>query len=491
MTPINLGEILNEIEALRSTIVTDSKTIAHRWAGWIEDDSFHASAMNFSHYLALRRQDIRPLQERMSRCGLSSLGRAEGRVIPTLDAVANLLRVATGQRPHLVPLNDDFYAGAARISARSEQLFGRLSPHSPVSLLVTLPSEAAEDPDFALRLAGLGVEAVRINCAHDNEAAWDRMIANVEKAAEKSNWRMKVLMDLAGPKLRTGALREVKGGKRIWSGDELAITLPGELKSAPEHVLAIECTDPRALRSVETGNRVLIDDGKVVSEITQCLPWGVMVRIVTAPKNKGYKLKSEKGLNFPDTDLEIDALTPCDIEALSFIAHRADGVEYSFVQTPEDVALLQSHLARERPHDWQKLGLVLKIETEKAIRNLPDMIVRAAGRQPTAVMIARGDLAAEIGFARLAEMQEEILWLCEAAQVPVIWATQVLEGFVKTGIPSRGEMTDAAMAARAECVMLNKGPHLFEVISELDKLIARMSEHMQKKSPQLRPLKSW
>ena len=106
-------------------------------------------------------------------------------------------------------------------------------------------------------------------------------------------------------------------------------------------------------------------------------------------------------------------------------------------------------------------------------------------------MIARGDLAAEIGFERLAEMQEEILWICEAAGVPVIWATQVLENLVRTGVPSRGEMTDAAMGARAECVMLNKGPAVGEGVSTLDTLLARMDEHMFKKTPELRALKSW
>lgn len=146
---------------------------------------------------------------------------------------------------------------------------------------------------------------------------------------------------------------------------------------------------------------------------------------------------------------------------------------------------------RVRPDDWRALGLVLKIETQRAVRNLPDLLVHAAGRQPAAVMIARGDLAVEIGFARLAEMQEEILWLCEAAQVPVIWATQVMEQFLKTGVATRGEMTDAAMAARAECVMLNKGPYLFEGIEMLDLLLARMHGHVKKKAHLLRPLKSW
>jgi pyruvate kinase len=106
-------------------------------------------------------------------------------------------------------------------------------------------------------------------------------------------------------------------------------------------------------------------------------------------------------------------------------------------------------------------------------------------------MIARGDLAIELGFERLAEMQEEILWLCEAAHVPAIWATQVLEGLVTKGLPSRGEMTDAAMAARAECIMLNKGPNASAGISALARLLHRMGEHQQKKTAILRALRSW
>jgi pyruvate kinase len=106
-------------------------------------------------------------------------------------------------------------------------------------------------------------------------------------------------------------------------------------------------------------------------------------------------------------------------------------------------------------------------------------------------MIARGDLAVEVGYERLAEIQEEILWLCEAAHVPVIWATQVLETLVKKGIPSRAEMTDAAMGERAECVMLNKGPYIAEAVTILDDVLQRMQAHQIKKSPQLRALNSW
>jgi pyruvate kinase len=317
------------------------------------------------------------------------------------------------------------------------------------------------------------------------------MIAQVDKAAAQTGRRMKVFMDLAGPKIRTGAFRDVSGLKRVRLGGDLAITLPGRLDQAPPALPAIECTLTEALQAAEPGHRVFVDDGKLYTRVVAREPWGVLVTVAAGPDEKGYKLKPEKGVNFPDTDFSIPALTAEDREALRFVVRHADAVEFSFVQGHEDVAELQEALAQDRPDDWRRLGLVLKIETSRAVRNLPDMLVRAAGRQPAAIMIARGDLAVEIGFARLAEMQEEILWLGEAAQIPVIWATQVLESFLKSGVPSRGEMTDAAMAARAECVMLNKGLYLFEGIAELDRLLGRMSEHMSKKTPQLRPLRSW
>src|SRR6185436_6274218 len=94
----------------------------------------------------------------------------------------------------------------------------------------------------------------------------------------------------------------------------------------------------------------------------------------------------------------------------------------------------------------------------------------------------------ECGYTRLAEVQEEILWLCEAAHLPVIWATQVLESMTKKGTPSRAEVTDAAMGERAECVMLNKGPHILEVVAALDDILRRMESHQEKKSHLLRPL---
>jgi pyruvate kinase len=133
----------------------------------------------------------------------------------------------------------------------------------------------------------------------------------------------------------------------------------------------------------------------------------------------------------------------------------------------------------------------LKIETPLAVRNLPQLIIQSAKRNPTAVMIARGDLAVELGFARLSEVQEELLWLCEAAHAPVIWATQVLDQFVKEGVFSRAETTDAAMAQRADCVMLNKGPHLVEAVALLRDILARMDRHHIKKFARFARLSAW
>jgi pyruvate kinase len=134
---------------------------------------------------------------------------------------------------------------------------------------------------------------------------------------------------------------------------------------------------------------------------------------------------------------------------------------------------------------------VLKIETRRAFENLPSLLLSAMQSPACGIMIARGDLAVECGFERLAEIQEEILWATEAAHMPVIWATQVLETLAKTGLPSRAEITDAAMGERAECVMLNKGPHIEAAIGTLDNILQRMQAHQSKKRPLLRALQAW
>jgi len=484
--------LTHRLDRLIAEIEDASQARIAGWAERIERPGFAASAANLAHYLALRRHELRPLQRDLMALGLSSLGRLESRVMPTLVAVRATLAALGGDAAVLRPSPKQFFAGERDLAIRSAELFGPPSGGRHAALLVTCPSEAADDPSFMLRLAERGVEAVRINCAHDGADAWQRMINHLHVAEQATGHRMRILMDIAGPKIRTGASRAPEGRERAVTGDLIALVAEGDLARidlAEDH-FALECTLAAPLIHSAVGARVFVDDGRLCIRIERKTPWGLVGR-VTSTADKGLRLKPEKGLNFPDTALDIPALTDKDRADLDFVAAHADGVEFSFVQSVADVETLQAALAERRPDDWQKLSLVLKIETPDAVAHLPDILVQAAGRQPTAVMIARGDLAVEIGFARLAEMQEEILWIGEAAHVPVIWATQVLEHLVKKGTPSRGEMTDAAMAARAECVMLNKGPYLFKAITELDTLLGRMADHQHKKTPQLRRLQSW
>ena len=182
------------------------------------------------------------------------------------------------------------------------------------------------------------------------------------------------------------------------------------------------------------------------------------------------------------------ALTEKDLADLPFVADRADLVSLSFVRSVDDVRQLQAELRRLGA---EHLGLVLKIETGAAFAHLPSLLLAAMSTERIGVMIARGDLAVEVGFERMAEVQEEIMWLCEAAHVPVIWATQVLDTLARTGHPSRAEVTDAAMAVRAECVMLNKGPHIADAITTLDSILTRMQTHHRKKRSLLRRLRAW
>jgi pyruvate kinase len=160
----------------------------------------------------------------------------------------------------------------------------------------------------------------------------------------------------------------------------------------------------------------------------------------------------------------------------------------SFVHHPDDVVAVQRALARREARD---LGVVVKIELVSAFRRLPEIVLQAMQSRRVGVMIARGDLAVEAGAVRVAELQAEILWLCEAAHVPVIWATEVLDRLAQTGRPSRAEITDAATAQQAECVMLNKGPHIVEAVRTLDDILQRMARHQRKKFALLEPLHSW
>ena len=572
--------------------------------------SYRASARNFAHYLALRHADRRPLQESLDQIGVSSLGRAESNVLANLDKVLGiLLRLA--DKPCLLNSKDEpssIQSSRGLLEVHTTALLGPPPSGRAVRIMVTLPSEAASNFGLVRQLVDSGMDIARINCAHDGATEWRAMAANVRRAADSAGRPVRILMDLGGPKLRTGSIaaapavlklrpqrddfgrvlataqvglrpagatmplvgakacigvnagwlarlkagdhldftdasgadrslvvvhrdgdgvlaesartaylvtaskikRRRKGvGRRttrlydlpcqegilhLDRGSHLRLTRGGVGESSAEetekrqHIPpSISCTLPEIFEQVSIGERIWFDDGRIGGVIRRTERDWLDVEITHARDN-GEKLAGDKGINLPDSQLNLPALTKKDCEDLAVVVKLADLVGLSFVQRASDVESLRSHL-----HDLgaPDLGIMLKIETRRSFENLPELLFSVMGNKAAGVMIARGDLAVECGYERLAEVQEEILWAAEAAHIPVIWATQVLETLAKTGLPSRAEITDAAMGERAECVMLNKGPHIKEAMCTLNDILHRMQAHHDKKRPLLRALHAW
>jgi pyruvate kinase len=291
---------------------------------------------------------------------------------------------------------------------------------------------------------------------------------------------------------RVGQLPSVEQSIRLHTGDTLLLrraTVGGApaIEDADGNVTVpahIACPQPEVFGLVSVGAPISFNDGKIAGIVQAATADQLDIEIIRA-KPTGSRLRGNCGINFPNSQIRLQGLSQSDEANLAFAIGRADAVGLSFVRNSADIIQLQERLARfgnDQP------GIVVKIETEDAFRNLPELLLTTMRSYPAAIMIARGDLAVECGWERLAELQEEILWLCEAAHLPVIWATDVLNQGSKKGQPSRAEITDAAMSQRADCVMLNKGPHILATIRMLDNILRRMQGHQYKKTARLRKL---
>lgn len=612
-----LHGLLDELTQLCNHVLQRGNARLLQQSRFINETTLNKSCVNLAQYLALRELDLRPLQEQLAEAGLSSLGRAEPHVYANLSNTVNLLGMALDVDMHLhcEQPYPGFREGYELLIRNTARILGPSCNQHETRIMVTLPSEAAENKELIDNLVREGMDCARINCAHDTPAVWLRMIQHIRQAAISHKRECRVLMDLAGHKVRTGPValetstihikvrKDIYGlpvqpahillipdttpaedqpeetenttviplPEHIWHrllpGDRLAFTdtrgkkrylhiyatgsageidasckkntylksgsrmhllrkhstrykiiesfdfiftrqrpvkillatgdtlllhktpAPGEPARynergqliAPAH---ISCTKPEVIDALAVGNPVWIDDGKISCSVTQQTTEAATLRVLrTAPK--GAKLHPDKGLNFPETDLHLPALSEKDKQDLDFVCQHADMVGFSFVETGDDMRQLMQELALRKRAD---LPIVAKIETPRAVRNLPEILFSTMSCHPLAIMIARGDLAVELGSERMVEIQEEILWLCEAAHVPVIWATQVLESIAKHGVRSRPEFTDAAMGIRAECVMLNKGPFILDAVRSLDGVLKRMHAHQRKKISRLRAL---
>ncbi|HEX6309906.1 MAG TPA: pyruvate kinase [Longimicrobiales bacterium] len=480
-----LDRLALEVQQLRQDLLAGEAEFEDELARVHPDN--RASARNLVHYLALRRHDVRALQLRLARVGLSSLGRSESHVLVTVDRVLAMLALARGGEPAEVePPPVGFRQGERILARNARRLLGVRRPHRAVRIMVTLPREAADEPRFAHDLIAAGMDCARINCARDDAAAWAAMADNVRAAQLVLGRECRILADLGGRKLRTGPV--AGGAKRLLVaiGDRFEMLCDTEATPVRDGSLPrIACSAPALFDAARPGQPIWFDDGAIGGVIEQRTDTGLLIR-VTHARPEGSKLRPDRGINVPETVLLLPAVTAKDLLDLASVVDWTDAIELSYVQEPQDVLALHDVLDRHGAHD---VNVVLKIETRLGFSNLPRLLLTAMRRRTCGVMIARGDLAVEAGFERMAEMQEEILWIAEAAHVPTIWATQVMDELATHGTLSRAEITDAAMSARAEAVMLNKGPFIVDAIRALDDILARMKDHQSKKRALYRALR--
>ncbi len=562
------------------------------------------SLLNLKQYLILRSKDQTKLQEKLFLLSLSSLGSSSahvaGRVETLYEQISSSLTCSDIPQEEINCLG--IKEAIKLASTNSAMLFGgkiksKLSKQT-TAIMVTLPSNASDNDGKLIReLADSGVKAFRINSAHDSAEVWNSMakvIANINESRDEDS-KIKIFVDLAGPKIRTGRIRKVETPVEIGSnkapqdllvfyskdmitkpktkdaqtqkkepaqiviekeffqtlkeGEQFKIkdsnkkkvlvnvvkiyddyakceiekkvylnndskvsmsTQKGKIFGVQKRIepirlfkndliditendtlgrsaiydenntllkpILISGSFSGIIKYIDLGEKIFIDDGKIGLEVIQKNSNSIRCKVFLA-KSKGTLLKEEKGINFPSTNVKIKALTKVDkINALSVMGF-VDTFNLSFTQNAEDVLDLQNLLKKYERTD---IGIVAKIETNRAVVNMPEILEQLLKCEKSGVMIARGDLAIEVGFQKLAYIQEELLDICDAAHMPVIWATQVLESQMKNNLPSRAEITDAAMSSRAECVMLNKGAFAIDTIGVLIHILDDMHSIFKK-----------
>lgn len=460
---------------------------------------YRLSAKNLIRYLIVRSYDLRKYHNSLSELGVSSMRTAEGYVYANLYNVIRNINLIRGTPSELNPdLELIGYRRSRKILRKhSRRLFKKSKEDPFTEIMVTLPEEAAENTDWVQKMARSGMQIARINLGRGNPEMWQKMVEMIRQASDLTGKRIKIYMDLPGPKIRTSEIQlaskkgNVKEALRVRKGDQLVLTRSLEPKSdipsakEGEHIqrARIGVTLGEIIDDAKIGDAVYFDDGAIKARVIEKGQEELVLEIAQSYKTKiGY----QKGINLPHTRLHIPALTDDDKNYLPFVCAHADLVGYSFVRTRYDVRKLYDELAK---YDSMDIGVIFKIETRDGFDNLPDIILEGMRRNKIGVMIARGDLAVEVGFEQISEIQNQIVSLCEAAHIPVIWATQVLENLAKKGMPTRAEITDAALAAQAECVMLNKGPHIRQAIKVLRKILKKRRAHSFKKKNELRSLR--
>ena len=336
--------------------------------------------------------------------------------------------------------------------------------------IVATVGPASQDYDMLLALAKAGVDVFRLNFSHGAHEAHQEVIQHIIRINEEHRFHLGILADLQGPKLRVG---KVEGeGINLEAGDIITFTNTKCIGNRDRVYMSYE----QFAQDVVVGEKVLIDDGKLIFTVHETNRKDE----VKLKVEFGGVLKSNKGVNLPDTHISLPSITEKDYEDLMFmLTQPVNWIALSFVRSAEDIKHLRN-IIREHDHPAK---IIAKIEKPEAVKNIDKIIAKSDG-----IMVARGDLGVEVPMERLPLIQKDITAKCLQQGRPCIVATQMMESMIHNPSPTRAEITDAAMAVRAECAMLNKGPFILEAVKTLQDLDQRMDAHHYKKMASLRPL---
>ncbi|MEN2414415.1 pyruvate kinase [Flavobacterium mesophilum] len=285
-----------------------------------------------------------------------------------------------------------------------------------------------------------GVNVFRINFSHADYEGVKEKIDIIRGLNEEFGYTTAILGDLQGPKLRVGVMEE---GTVVHDGDEITFTTAEDIIGTSKRVFMKYQNFPN---DVNPGERILLDDGKLIFEIVSTdKKTEVVARVI-----QGGELKSKKGVNLPNTKISLPALTEKDIaDAIFAIEQKVDWIALSFVKTPRDLQDLQELIAK---HSEYKIPIVAKIEMPEALENMDKIVAYCDG-----LMVARGDLGVELPAHEVPLVQKDLIRRAKTARIPVIVATQMMETMITSLTPTRAEVNDVANSVMdgADAVMLS------------------------------------
>lgn len=309
--------------------------------------------------------------------------------------------------------------------------------HTKRTKIVATIGPASREPAVFEKLARAGMNVARLNMSHGSHQEHSAVIQLARQVSEQISKPLAIMVDLQGPKIRLGILPEE--GLRLKAGEVVRLRYGDHYEPGQPIPVQHDITP-----YVKPGQPIYLRDGMISAEVV-----GVREGIIETKIHSSGVVFSKQGINLPDTDLGGDILTDKDLADIKFAAtHDADYVALSFVQSAKDIENLHARL--------EKFGsdalIVAKIETKAAVENI-EAIVEAAD----AIMVARGDLAVEIGPERVPVIQRKLVQLGQHRQKPVIVATQMLESMITSPQPTRAEVSDVATAVAqgADAVMLS------------------------------------